>query len=361
MKNLKTFEPKNIIVRMPNWIGDLVMATPLLYDLKQAYPKATITAMCLSHLAPLLLHDPSINELFAFSKSKQITRRITERNLVEKLRKVDYDLGVLLTNSFSSAWRFWQGKVKVRIGFKNEARSLFLTHPLPFPENRKTKHLTFTYKTLLSPLGIEISKTPPQLYVLEEEKEEGWEFLRRFGVEKGKMLIGINPGAAYGSAKCWLPERFRNVAKKLTEEKPNAAILFFGDLSHKELLQKISLDLPSNVLNLAGQTTLRELTSLISLCTIFLTNDSGPMHIADAVGTPIVALFGSTDPVVTGPYRKGGAELIQKFVPCSPCFKRVCPIDFPCMKKIEEEEVVRALLAGIREKHLPMRGKKTDV
>ena len=151
-------------------------------------------------------------------------------------------------------------------------------------------------------------------------------------------MVGINPGANQGSAKCWLPERFREVAQRLLRNK-NISVVFFGDKATASLLKEICQGLPSRVVNLAGLTSIRELASLISICDLLLTNDSGPMHMASALGTPIVALFGSTNEIVTGPYRKG--KVIHKHVECSPCYQRTCPIDFRCMKGIEAEEVLR--------------------
>jgi heptosyltransferase II len=306
-------DPKNIIVRMPNWIGDVVMATPLLRDLKDRFPKAILTAMC---SYPILSKDPSIDKI------------ITSR---AQLRDGAYDLGILTTNSFSSAWQFFQGRVENRIGFKNELRSPLLTISLPFPEKRKEQHLVKTYKALLDPLNIPESSTKPQLYVDAEEINSVCE---QYNLQKGEPLIGINPTAAFGPAKCWLPERFRELAKRLAED---AKVLFFGSGESVELVKEMCHGLPPNVINLAGATSLRELLAITSLCDLFITNDSGPMHIADAFGIPLVAIFGSTSPIATGPYNTN--EVLQKKVSCAPCFKRECPIDFRCMKRITVDDV----------------------
>lgn len=349
MQSLKNRVPKSIIVRMPNWVGDLVMATPILQDLREHFPKAEITAMCEENVAPLLEHDPAVDQLFQFTRAKKFFRRIAERNIVAKLKEGDYDLGILLTNSFSSAWRFWQGNVKKTLGYRADCRSFLLTHPVPFSKKRFEQHLVLTYKELLKPLGIPISETLPRLIVTEEEVREAWEFVKRFDITPESKIIGMNPGAAYGTAKCWLPERFTAVAKQLVEADPKHVVLFFGDLSQKELIGKICVGLKDRVINLSGQTSLRELLALIKICSVFLTNDSGPMHIADSLGVPLIALFGSTNPIVTGPYRQTG-QIIQKRPPCSPCFKKICPIDFRCMTKIGVEEVTKAILTKLRRK-----------
>ncbi len=322
---------------MPNWIGDLVMATPILEDLRNAYPQAKITAMCRTPIADLLKGNPHIDAIFYFSKKGPIAEK---KILLEKLKKGKYDLGILLTNSFSSAWWFWQGKVKNRLGYASNSRALFLSYDISFPESIHRQHLVKTYKNLLSPLGIPLSTTPPRLFLEEEEIEKARHLLKQHGVSSDSIIVGINPGAAYGTAKCWLPERFREVTEKLLENK-EVFIVYFGDQLTAPLVNDICKALPERVINLAGLTSLREYAALISLCRVLLTNDSGPMHMADALGTPLIALFGSTSDVTTGPYR--GGKVIHKRVKCSPCYQRTCPIDFPCMKQIEAKEVSQAL------------------
>ena len=329
----RTVNWMNIIVRMPNWIGDLVMATPVLADVRKNFPQASITAMCRRPICALLEKDGAIDELFCFSKPVSgFVRREEERDIVETLKEGKFDVGILLTNSFSSAWWFWQGGVKRRIGFSGHGRSLLLTDR----PKRGQGHQVEVYKRVLEPLGIGVSETAPRLFVSEQEMGEARELLRQRGYTGGK-LVGINPGAAYGSAKCWPEERFREVALRLIGE--GMTVVFFGDGATAELVKRIYIGLPNGAINLAGATNLRELMCLIRLCDVLVTNDSGPMHIGAAFGVPLVALFGSTDDLVTGPYGQAEA-VIHKRPSCSPCFKRVCPIDFRCMKGIGVEEVV---------------------
>lgn len=330
---------QNIIIRLPNWIGDLIMATPLLEDLAKAYPHARLTAMARTPLADLLIGNPFIHEIFSFTRSNEFLRRIENRNVIERLRQGKYDLGILTTNSLSSAWWFWRGRVRQRLGY-GKGRTLLLTNPLPFPPERGKEHLVITYKRLLAPLGIPLSASAPALFSTEAEKAEARKFLEKF-VPPGGRLIGINPGAAYGSAKCWLPERFRALTERLLEDE-RTVILYFGDQAGASLAARICAELPPRVMNLAGKTSIRQLIALIASCHAFLTNDSGPMHMAAALKVPLVALFGSTSPVATGPY--GGGKVLQKQVSCAPCYKRVCPIDFRCMRGITVDQVYAALM-----------------
>jgi heptosyltransferase-2 len=345
MKELPS--PQNIIVRMPNWIGDFVMAIPVLIDLRNSFKDARITAMCRAPLGELLKEDSVVDEIFSFTKASGFARRVGPRNVIEKLREGQYDLGVLLTNSFSSAWLFWQGRVKNRLGFQGHWRRMLLTRSMPFPQNVKEQHLVTTYKMLLAFLGIPVSATSPRLILTEEERLEARKLLENYGVPKHHVIVGINPGATYGSAKCWLPERFREVTERLLGHE-DISIIYFGDPGSALLVKEICRGFSSRVVNLAGMTSLRELACLISVCDALLTNDSGPMHIADALEIPLVALFGSTNEVVTGPY--SSQNVIHKHVSCSPCHRRVCPIDFRCMKEIQAEEVYQELCRILKTK-----------
>src|SRR3990167_5747425 len=159
--------PKNIIVRMPNWIGDLVMATPILADLKAAFPNASLTAMCRSPGSQLLEKDRSIDELFSFTKMGNQFLRRQRRDVIAKIRQGKFDTSILLTNSFSSSWLFWQGRVPCRIGYRDHFRSLLLTSPIDRPKEKM--HQVDLYKKLLEPLGILRSKREPQLFLSDDE------------------------------------------------------------------------------------------------------------------------------------------------------------------------------------------------
>lgn len=335
--------PKKIIVRMPNWIGDLVMATPILSDLRKKFPEAEITVMCQKPLSELLQEDPDINEIFAFEKLPcAFLRKVERRDVISRIREGKYDLGLLLTNSFSSAWWFYRGQVENRVGFSGHFRSLLLNNT---PDLPKDIHQVEAYKHLLKPLGIPVSTTLPRIFLKDEEVKEAKELLEQRGASKHKV-IGISPGAAFGPSKRWPEENFFALVEKLSKD-PSLRIVIVGDSSVTPFAKKIVRAFDS-VIDLTGTTSLRMLCSIISLCDLFLTNDSGPMHIAAALKVPLIALFGSTSPQKTGPYKHG--EILYKNVSCSPCFKRVCPIDFPCMKKITVKEVYQKVCSALNQK-----------
>lgn len=317
------------------------MSTPILTDLRKAFPKASITAMCSAPLCELLKEDASIDELFCFRRpSNSFLRRQEKRNIIDKIRAGRYDVAILLTNSFSSAWWCWQGRIKRRIGYNKHWRWALLTDSIASPKEKI--HQVDLYKRLLSPLGIPLSSTAPRLYVTEGEVKESKQLLYQRGYLASKKLIGINPGAAFGSAKCWPVEKFRALAIELLKNK-DLYLVFFGDVKTLSLVKEICQGLDPRAVNLAGITSLRELACIIKDCDVLVTNDSGPMHIGDAFHVPLVALFGSTEPRVTGPYGQK-ESVINKKVSCSPCMKRVCPIDFRCMTQISVEEVASAVL-----------------
>ncbi|MGD2170374.1 MAG: lipopolysaccharide heptosyltransferase II [Chlamydiota bacterium] len=345
------FEPKNIIVRMPNWIGDIVMATPVLTDIKTKYPNSALTVMCKAPICEILQYDEDIDELYCFTKqaTKLFERRKETKNIISRLKQGGYDLGVLLTNSFSSAWWFWQGGVKNIIGYDCNLRNMLLSYPVKRSENHEKEHQVVFYKKLLAPLGIEVSDTFPRLHMSDKELNNAKTLLYQRGYKEGSPLIGINPTASFGPAKCWPKERFREIIQKLIEEK-NCYVVCFGDISSVDLVKEVCWGLSDKVINLAGVTSICELVSVIQLCDVLLTNDSGPMHIAAAVKTPLIALFGSTNRHKTGPYKHG--KVIQKNVACSPCYLKVCPIDFRCMKRIAVEEVLQAITDALEKKNV---------
>ncbi len=336
--------PKKIIVRMPNWIGDFIMATPVLKDIKKRFNEAKIYVICKSSLKVLLKNDENIDGIIDFDNS--FSKIFISQNYIDKIKEHKFDLGILLANSFSSAWWLFRGEVKNILGFSKMSRRVFLNYPIKFPKERNNQHLVVTYKNLLQSLNIYSSETVPYLYVNDKDISNASEKLKSYGCSKEKILIGINPGASYGSAKCWPKENF-NALSKLLLKHENVFIVFFGDDKSKSLIDKICEDLTERTINLVSKTSILELACLIKHCDLFLTNDSGPMHIASALNVLVLALFGSTDEKITGPYN--GGHVINKKVDCSPCFCRECPKDFKCMKNIKTDEVydkIKELLKG---------------
>jgi heptosyltransferase-2 len=222
-----------------------------------------------------------------------------------------------------------------------------------FTSAATSAHQIHEYLHLAATLGANPEPLPPQLFVTPDEIDAA---KKKFGLDSEKHtggtpvpLFGLNPGAEYGPAKRWPAERFIAAAKEI-QQRTNCVWLIFGGKNDTAVADKIQSAIgnrQSVIPNLAGKTSLRELMSLLKLCRVLLTNDSGPMHVAAALGTPVVVPFGSTSPELTGPGLPGDSRhrLLKSDVPCSPCFLRECPIDFRCLNGIHVERVVEAVLS----------------
>ncbi len=356
---------ETILVRSVNWLGDAVMSTPALLRLRQARPGARITMLAPEKLAGLWQGQSFVDELLTFAPWEnlwQVGRRLREKR---------FDIGLALPNSIRSALELWLAGIPQRVGLARRGRSLFLTkavlpragavemHKLPAAQiqwriqsNAPTTlyppiaHHAHQYLHLAAALGASPEPMAPRIEVSESEMEE---VCVKFGLVRssGRPWFGLNPGAEYGSAKRWPAERFVAAAWAL-RQKTQCHWIVFGGAKDRALAQGIARDLArasgEAPLNLAGQTSLRELAAALKICDLVLTNDTGPMHLAAAVGAPVAAIFGSTSPELTGPVFSARARVVRCHAPCAPCFRRECPIDLRCLRGIETEQVVVAAL-----------------
>jgi len=328
----------NIVVRSPNWIGDCIMSLPALRALRKIFPQASISLVTRENLLDIFININEIDQVIS----------IPERNhfflTVKKIREFFFDFGILFTNSFHSALLFRLSGIKKLIGYKKDLRGLLLYKKEKFPSN--DKHHTTFYQDLVE----EFSRTRPdaektvgetfsdELLISEDEKKQVGFLLQKKEIKYNRPLIGISPSAAYGSAKEWIPERFVELISKLGNTRPDLQFLIFGSGKERVGISKISETLGKNVFNLAGELTLRESIVAISLCSLFISNDSGLMHIASSVRIPTIAIFGPTLPHKTAPSNKM-VRVLYHPVDCAPCKDRECPLDHRCMKEIEVDEV----------------------
>jgi heptosyltransferase-2 len=340
--------PKKIIVRMPNWIGDCTMATASLAALREKFPKSHITAMIKDPLGALLEKNPYIDEVLSFDKKKFSFFP----KICKKIKKEQYDLGILLTNSFSSTYLFWKAKIPFVMGYENIHRKWLIDYSVMWPKKTEKLHIVDVYKALLSSLGKEFSflEKSPELFVKKSEITAIKKRLKSSGYSFNKPLIIIHPGASYGPAKRWVPERYQQLAEKCSEKN---FVIFVGDQQSKNLFSEgvdnsvdkkqklIKNNQNQNTQNWMGKTSLRELISLLSLSSVVISSDSGPMHMASALKRPVVALFGPTNPIKSAPYTSG--IVIEKKEKCSPCFQKTCRYQFQCMKNIQVDEVFQKI------------------
>jgi heptosyltransferase-2 len=334
-----SFNPSSIsrvCVRATNWLGDAVMSLPAIRAIRRVFPHAHIALVARPWVADLYARERSIDRIIPYTAQKGLRAR---REFASLLRREHFDAAILLQNAFDAALLMWLAGIPERIGYNRDARRLLLTQAIPVPEPGEIpRHERFYYLELLRRAGMiegfgDIG--PIRLEGLDEARAAGAAHLARLGISG--TAIGISPGAAYGNAKRWLPERFAAVAQNLAP----GAVLLFGSPGERPLCEIVAESLRRTHIdarNLAGETTLREFIDLSAACRLFLTNDSGAMHVSSALAVPTVAVFGATDDTTTGPTGPF-ARVVREHAECSPCLLRECPIDHRCMTAVTVERV----------------------
>jgi heptosyltransferase-2 len=333
-------------VRGVNWVGDTVLTYPTVQQLKILFPHSHLAILVTSALVDLWKTFPYVNEIIPFQKKKGIGSFWEDLNISESLKERKFDLAVILPRSFRSAFQIYLARIPIRIGYQDEGRSFFLTHGIRRTKEILRSHRVQYFKKITEPLGKVGNFPSPRIFLREEDRRWARQVLMDLNLFDGRPLIGMNPGATYGLAKCWHPERFGELGRRIFNEW-NASILLFGKEEEQPIAREILQHLKGRGINLAGKTNLLQLAALLECCQLLVTNDTGTMHVATAVGTPVVALFGSTDPLITGPWGDGHV-VIRKDVPCGPCLKRICPTDHRCMELITVDEVEEAVYSRMK-------------
>jgi heptosyltransferase-2 len=378
--------PRQILVRSVNWLGDAVMTTPALQRLGQRFPEARITLLTPGKLARLWDHHPNVHSVITFARGQ------SPLAVARKLRGRNFDLALVLPNSPRSALEVWLAGIPGRVGYAQTWRNWLLTTPVAprgtrvvmakrsahevkrliraavdhtqhatrnsVPadpaESGSSVHQVHQYLHLAAAVGADATPLPPVLIVTRDEMETAQATWRgaadtEYACGREPILLGLNPTAAYGPAKRWPVEKFAAVVREVSRNHRDCQWLVFGNTEDRQLCEEISRPAHGRGINLAGKTSLRELMALLKLCRVVLTNDSGPMHVAAALGIPVVVPFGSTSPELTGPGLPGDNRhrLLRSGAACSPCFRRICPIDFRCMNGITVEQVVAAVVLAL--------------
>jgi heptosyltransferase-2 len=351
VKQLAGVRPGRILVRGVNWVGDAVMSLPALAALINACPEAHIDVLARPWVAEIYAMQPGVRQVLIINERQQHKGLEGIINLGRQLKSGAYEWAVLLQNAFKAAFLAWAGNIPVRLGYNRDARRLLLTHPVPCPPALRRVHETAYYLNILHQAGLAPAPDPaghmPCLHLSDEAKNKADDFLRR---QKGQRLLGLAPGAAFGPAKCWPAENFAASALRLAR-KYDMAVLIFGSVKEagSAVIVKKGLEgIP--VFDLCGRTNLALALALLARLDLLLTNDSGLMHGAAALGTPTLAVFGSTNPLTTRPLGPN-VKILRKDFACSPCLKPVCPRDMGCFKAVSPQEVVEAgeiLLEGGR-------------
>jgi heptosyltransferase-2 len=319
-----------LMVRATNWLGDAVISLPAIRAMRDIFPRAQLTLVARPSVAGLYARESAVDRVLVCTGPR--------RALARRLRAENFDCAILLPNSFDAAWVAWMARIPRRIGFRRDGRGPLLTHAISVPEPGDIpRHERFYYLELLRRAGL-LEKfpghAPIRLDYIEATRAAGVGRLSALGIHG--PVVGISPGAAYGGAKRWLPERFVEAARLL-----RYPAIVFGSASERSVCQQVAGPLEAR--NLAGETPLEEFIELAAACRVFLTNDSGAMHVASALAVPTVAVFGATDDTTTGPAGPL-ARVVREHAECSPCLLRECPIDHRCMTRVTAGRVAAAAL-----------------
>jgi heptosyltransferase-2 len=348
-----------ILVRVPNWVGDAVMAIPALETIRRARASDEICILARPAVADLFSGQPFTNRILRYDFRASHGGWLGREKLVVELRKEQFDIAVLLQNAFEAAWLAWRAGIPERIGYARDARGPLLTKAIRVPrEGEISKHELDYYLELLRRAGW-VEAAPAiaaiRLFVTDAARAAAGSLLRSAGARDQAWRCAIAPGASYGAAKCWPPERFALLADRLISE-CGADVIFFGTPGEKDIADRIRSNMKSPAISLVGETSMRDLAALFASCSAFIGNDSGAMHVAAAAGLPVIGIFGSTDPDGTAPVTDR-FTLIRQPVSCSPCFLRRCPVDHRCMERISVDSVFAAAkqLRSSR-KNLSLRG-----
>jgi heptosyltransferase-2 len=323
--------PRRLVVLAPNWLGDAVMALPLLADLRRAWTETTIVVAARVAVAPLFPLVPAVDETLTLDRATGAKR----------LAAAGADAVLLLPNSFAAAWMARKSGISERWGYARDLRRPLLTRAIPRP--REHGHQHEYYQALGRALGVASGPPFAMLHVPAGAKAAALELLRQNGIADGQPVVVFAPGAAYGRAKQWPPTHFADLARRLTAD--GMAIVLVGAVKDRSACDAV--DREAKTVNLAGRTDLPTLAGLLAQARAVVTNDSGAMHLAAAVGVPVTAIFGPTNEHRTSPLRASeeapAPVVVASDVWCRPCMLRECPIDHRCMTRVDAGRVRESL------------------
>ncbi|MFN3486096.1 MAG: lipopolysaccharide heptosyltransferase II [Planctomycetota bacterium] len=314
-----------ILVKGNNWLGDAVLSLPTLRSLKAMFPEGRLAVLTKPSLADLYRGAPYVDEVLPERRGGIGSWWAT----VRELRRRRFDAALVLPRSFRAAFVVWGAGIPRRIGY-GAGRGALLTDRVRPLEGRV--HRVHRYHHLLSAFGSPPPVEPPRLELLPEAVCWAQEEF------PGGPWVGLHPGATYGAAKQWLPERFAELGRRLGAR---ASVAVIGGPGEEALGSRVAREAGA-ARCLAGRTTIPQLAAALARCRLLVTNDTGPMHVADALGVPVVAIFGPTDWIETPPFGPRH-RIVRRPVPCSPCLARTCPLGHhECMRSVTVDEVERA-------------------
>lgn len=340
-----------ILVRGTNWIGDAVMSVPALRELRRIFPDAWITLHTRTWADGLFCDADFLDEIVTYDPAKWRIRDVLDNS--QFLKKDDYDLAIILPNSFESAMTSYLSRIPRRIGYNKDLRGLLLTDPVAVPEWKARRHEVFYYLNLVSEIEKRIigsdtvGQTVPDisLDVSPERRNAAANVLADLADGTSGPIIALGVGSTNSRAKRWPANYYAQLANKLSTEL-NAAIVLIGSADDGEVAAEVATKSGVNTIDLSGKTTIAEAVALLAELDVLVANDMGLAHIAPAVGTQTVVIFGPTDPTTTRPY-SDNADILGYNVECSPCMLRDCPIDHRCMTNVTVANVFDSVVAAL--------------
>ena len=342
MKSLNLKNIKRLLIRSTNWIGDAVMTTPAVRAIRKNFPDARISILTKPWVAPVFSDSPYVDNLLIYDEAGKHKGMVGKMRLAKELKQYSFDAAILLQNAFEAALITFFAGIPCRIGYNTDVRGFLLTHSVSCTPRIKKMHQTGYYLGILQGIGLETDGLGLDLVVNKKYEKRAAEILEEHGISRTNGLVGINPSATFGPAKQWFPERYAGLSDKI-HEVFGARILLFGGPEDRELGVRIAQIMQHPPVDLCGKTDLGEAIALINMCNLFITNDSGLMHVAAALDIPLIAIFGSTNPLTTGP-RSKRSKIVRVPIKCSPCLKPKCPEGhLRCMDQIDVGMVFEAV------------------
>ena len=333
---------RRILIRPSNWVGDVVMNIPAIEAVRENFPESTISVVARPWVTPLLENHPAVDQVLPFRESNDHLSRIFEIiRVAGRIRRKEFDLAILLQNAFEAALLTYLGGIKLRVGYNTDWRGFLLSHAVKRCDEVLSLHQVEYYLHILRSMGWEARSRDPRVFVADSDKKSIQSVLAGAGIGRDHVLVGLSPGAVFGPAKQWPAERFAAIGD-WAAQRWGAKTVVMGSEGDRDICTEVNELMKHDSLNLCARTTLGEVMALIERCHYFVTNDSGLMHIGAALHVPMVAIFGSTDPIATGP-RSRNARIVRHSVDCAPCLKPECPSDYLCMLSIEPDEVWREM------------------
>ncbi len=341
-------DPASVVVLAPNWLGDAVMALPAVSDVRRRFPSARLVVAARRAVADIFHLVPFVDELVTLQWSGRWWQRRVFAADAGRLRQLGADLAILLPNSVAAAWLARRAAIPDRWGYGSDMRAGLLSRAVRRPKG--SLHQGAYYQHLTRALGIESGPLEPAVTISEGASAAARRQLLDRGWDGVRPAVVFAPGAAYGTAKRWMPSYVARVVTDLVRQRQATCVLVGsrGDTpTAREVVSAVEADATPYVIDMTGQTTIEMLAGLLGVATACVSNDSGAMHLAAAVGTPLVALFGPTREDQTAPLTRSGrrAEVLTHPVSCRPCMLRKCPIDHRCMKRITPDRVYAALMS----------------